>query len=78
VVVGLLDIVCMFWVYRSHEIHTHENASYRSLLEKKAAKILCGLFKFYKVLYQESYPRKSKDSNTQADNYLSDTCIIVR
>ncbi len=49
VVSGLLDIVCIFWVHRSNDISLRKNAKYRSLLEKKAAKILIDLFKYYKV-----------------------------
>ena len=49
VVSGLLDVVCIFWVFRSREISEKANAEYRSLLEKKAAKILTLLFKCYRV-----------------------------
>ena len=48
VVCGLLDVVCIFWVFRSKEISQTENAEYRSLLEKKASKILSVLFKHYR------------------------------
>ena len=48
VVCGLLDIVCIFWVYRSKDLSLSDNAEYKSLVEKKASKILIMLFKHYK------------------------------
>ena len=48
VVSGLLDIVCIFWVYRSKDLSLIDNAEYKSLVEKKASKILLMLFKYYK------------------------------
>lgn len=48
VVCGLVDIVCIFWVSIGKDLALPQNAPYRSLLEKKAAKIMNGLFKFYR------------------------------
>ncbi len=48
IVAGLIDIVCIMWMARSKELALKENSEYRSLLEKKAAKILTILFKFYR------------------------------
>ena len=48
VVSGLLDIVCIFWVYRSKDLSLSDNKDYKSLVEKKASKILILLFKYYK------------------------------
>ncbi len=48
VVAGLLDVVCILWVFRSREIAQDCNAEYRSLLEKNSAKILTVLFKHYR------------------------------
>jgi hypothetical protein len=49
VIAGLLDIVCIFWVLRSKELSLKENDAYRSMMEKKGAKILTLLFKHFKV-----------------------------
>ena len=49
VVSGLLDIVCILWVFRSKEISKAENQEYRAILEKKSGQILTLLFKYYKV-----------------------------
>jgi condensin-2 complex subunit G2 len=48
VVGGLVDIVCVIWMIRSKELAEKENNEYRSLLEKKSAKILTVLFKQYR------------------------------
>ncbi len=48
IVCGLLDVVSIVWVLRSKELSTPASAEYRSLLEKKAAKIMTMLFKFYR------------------------------
>ncbi len=48
VISGLLDVVCIFWVFRSKELSLKENAEYKSLVEKKSVKILTQLFKHYK------------------------------
>ena len=48
IVAGLLDVVSLFWVLRSKELSLPQNEEYRSMLEKKSAKILTILFKFYR------------------------------
>ncbi len=52
VVGGLVDIVCIFWMSRCQELADAKNAEYRSLLEKKSAKILTLLFRVYKTSFQ--------------------------
>ena len=48
VVAGLLDIVCVIWVSRSKEIGKATNVELRKLLEKRSAKMLLTLFKYYR------------------------------
>ena len=48
IVGALLDVVCILWMARSTDIVQEENAEYRSLLEKKASKLVSVLFKFYR------------------------------
>jgi hypothetical protein len=48
VISGLLDVVCIFWVYRSKELSLTSNGEYKSLVDKKSSKILTLLFKHYK------------------------------
>ena len=48
IVTSLLDIVAILWVLRSKELGSAPNNQYRSLLEKKAGKILTVLFKHYR------------------------------
>ena len=62
VVQGLVDIVCVLWMSRCQELAEPKNVEYRSLLEKKSAKILTLLFKVYKscsvhrsVIYLSSF-----------------------
>ena len=56
VLAGLLDIVCIMWLLRSKEIADPANQEYRSLLEKKGAKILSLLFKTYRSVMLQTFP----------------------
>ena len=50
IVAALLDVVCILWMSRGTEFakEDEENAAYRSLLEKKASKLVSVLFKYYR------------------------------
>ena len=48
IVGALIDVVCILWMSRSSDIARNENSGYRSLLEKKASKLVSVLFKYYK------------------------------